>query len=309
MDAHTQAFYRLKFQNTFLRLKGNGFQELFGDIMSRRYPGDFVRTRPWGAHGDRKNDGYLRSERTLFQVYAPNEMSASETVKKIEADFAGALPHWKDFFAIWVFAHNAMDGLGPDVLQCLLDLGRRNSDISVRQWGYEALEECVLALRQQDLEAVLGYAPDARAVNNVRSADLIKVLETIAQTDVAAGSDIKPVSVDKINKNSLSDDSVHYIRMGQRKSSLVRGIFNSFTDPLRAERIVQSFRTKYMDLKLQGLTSDRMLSELIRFTGGYSEGKSGPVEAQRHEAAVAATLAFLFESCDIFEDPKTGEEV
>jgi len=36
-----------------------------------------------GNAGDRKNDGYLRSERTLFQVYAPNEISANDATAKI----------------------------------------------------------------------------------------------------------------------------------------------------------------------------------------------------------------------------------
>jgi hypothetical protein len=66
--------------------------------MSKAYPGDFIPCRPWGNVGDRKNDGYLKSERILFQVYAPNEMKMAETVKKIEEDFTEALPYWqKDF--------------------------------------------------------------------------------------------------------------------------------------------------------------------------------------------------------------------
>src|SRR3954471_14061066 len=109
MDVYARSWFQIRFQNKFIRLKGNAFQDFFADIMSRRYPNDFIRTRPWGAVGDRKNDGYLRSERTLYQVYAPNEMTASAAVSKIQEDFNEALPHWEDFFNKWIFVHNALD--------------------------------------------------------------------------------------------------------------------------------------------------------------------------------------------------------
>jgi hypothetical protein len=69
--------------------------------------------RPWGNQGDRKNDGFLKSERRLFQVYAPNEMEAAKAKTKITADFEGAKEHWGKHFDKWTFVHNATDGLPP----------------------------------------------------------------------------------------------------------------------------------------------------------------------------------------------------
>lgn len=37
--------------------------------------------------GDRKNDGYLKSEQRVFQVYAPNEMNAARATAQ-----SGRLP-------------------------------------------------------------------------------------------------------------------------------------------------------------------------------------------------------------------------
>ena len=305
MDAYAQSWYQLKFQNMFLRLKGTAFQDFFADLMSRRHRSDFIRTRPWGPSGDRKNDGYLQSKRKLFQVYAPNEMAANETVSKITEDFAGALPYWEAYFDTWVFVHNALDGLGPEVLRCLLRLKQENPHVDVEQMGYEALEQEVLSLSQYDLEVLLGHAPDARAINSLRSSDLMAVLDQLARADVLPEVEIRPVSLEKIDKNSFSEESKQYLRMGRRKSILIRSIFDSFPDPLTGERIVQTFRARYIHLKLQRLPSDKILSELVLFTGGYSDHyKGGAVEAQRHEAAVAAVLSYLFEQCDIFEDPE-----
>ena len=60
------AYYDQKFENTFLRAKGNEFQTFFDRLMSLAYKADFMACRPWGKSGDRKNDGFLKSERRLF---------------------------------------------------------------------------------------------------------------------------------------------------------------------------------------------------------------------------------------------------
>lgn len=293
----------------FLSLRGEAFQDFFAGIMARVHPNDFIRTRPWGNSGDRKNDGYLKSQRILYQVYAPNEMEASKAVSKINEDFAGALPYWERFFDTWTFVHNALNGLGPDILTCLLDLEARHSQVRLAHLGYEGLELKAMSLEENHLEAVLGLAPDARSISAVRSSDLIQVIETIGRAEGLTEAEILPVSPEKINKNGLSVDSKFYLRTGQRKSSLVKAIFDSFPDPLASERIVQSFRNKYLDLKLQKLPGDQILSELIGFAGGYSDQRSLPdMEIQRHEAAVSAVLAYLFESCEIFEDRVDGDD-
>ncbi len=85
----TQAYYEQRFENLFLRSKGNEFQTLFERLMGLAYRADFMACRPWGNTGDRKNDGFLKSEQCLFQVYAPNEMDAKKAIAKITEDFVG----------------------------------------------------------------------------------------------------------------------------------------------------------------------------------------------------------------------------
>lgn len=151
MDEQARTFYELRFRAQFLESKAAAFQDLFVAIMSKAYPADFIPCRPWGKVGDRKNDGYLKSERTLFQVYAPNEMRVAETVSKVERDFAEALPHWRDYFHTWVFVHNAHGGLPPDVIAELLELERNHAPIRVTHWGFD---ELLLRFRRLSLEAL-----------------------------------------------------------------------------------------------------------------------------------------------------------
>lgn len=98
MDRIQQLGYEKDFRIIFLEAKGDGFQRLFEKLMAKAHPNDFMACRPWGNVGDRKNDGYLPSARTLFQSYAPNELSAAEAIKKINEDFGGAKEHWEKYF-------------------------------------------------------------------------------------------------------------------------------------------------------------------------------------------------------------------
>ena len=117
MEELTRAYYEAVLRLRYVQSNGDAFQDFFSTIMEMRYPGDFVRVRPWGNLGDRKNDGYLASKRQLFQCYAPREMDIATCKTKITEDFAGAFPYWKDHFDQWFFAHNDTHGLAADILK------------------------------------------------------------------------------------------------------------------------------------------------------------------------------------------------
>ncbi len=63
-----QAYYESKFENVFLRAKGNAFQDLFEKIMGLAYKADFMACRPWGNRGDHKNDGFRGSFRSMHPM-------------------------------------------------------------------------------------------------------------------------------------------------------------------------------------------------------------------------------------------------
>ena len=159
MDESTEVFYELRFKTQFLEAKGAAFQDLFVAIMSKAHPSDFMPCRPWGAVGDRKNDGYLKSERRLFQVYAHNELKVSQTIAKIREDFTEALPHWRDHFGTWVFVHNTTGGLPPDVIATLLDLEKYHGQIKVEHWGFEELLLRFRKLSPDALRSLYGSPP------------------------------------------------------------------------------------------------------------------------------------------------------
>lgn len=155
---HADAYFP-QFENRFLKAKGDAFQTFFEELMGRAYRGDFMACRPWGKDGDRKNDGFLKSERRLFQVYAPNEMTKAAAVAKIKADFAGALQHWRTHFDHWTFVHNAHDGLPPHVQQVILDTERANLGVTIETWSLHELTPIFRTLSETDLAVWLGRLP------------------------------------------------------------------------------------------------------------------------------------------------------
>jgi hypothetical protein len=300
MDDLSRAYYEVVFERDFLKKTGSQFQDFFSEAMEKRYPGDYIRVRPWGNVGDRKNDGYLRSERILFQVYAPNDLTAAEAIAKINEDFNGALPYWQQHFDTWTFVHNSRNGLGPDVTKRLLDLDEAHRPLRVLPWGFEEIRQRVFTLNLVDLASLLGPAPSRKDVLNVGFEELQVVLSAIARQRPVAEHDLRPVPPGKLLANGLSGSVKDLLTAGMSRSSLVGQFFQQHSDPNYGDEVVQAFRIKYRDLRAAETDPDIIFKLLYEFAGGYRRGEPS------HETAVLAVLAYLFEQCDIFERPREG---
>ncbi len=288
----------MMFKLRYLEARGGEFQDFFASIMEKRYPADFMKVRPWGSAGDRKNDGYLRSRRQLFQVYAPNEMASAAAIAKIDEDFAGALPHWKEHFDEWIFVHNSKEGLGPDVTKKLLSLAKTHRKIKVCAWGFEELRQEAFALKEAELASLLGPAPTQMAMLNLGVADLQPVLDHIARFPPAEGPDLRPVPPEKLKHNMLSSDVETLLTAGISRSDLVQRYFRAGTDQSAQDKIAAMFRKQYSMLKSENRSPDDIFLQLQQFTGGTAVGLPS------RQAAVLAVLAYFFQECDIFERPE-----
>jgi hypothetical protein len=300
MDDLARAFYEMKFEVAFLTKKGDAFQDFFSSIMEKRYPADFIRVQPWGNVGDRKNDGYVRSKRILFQLYAPNEIQIAKCMAKIREDFAGALPYWKQHFDTWAFVHNSRRGLGPDLTKVLLDLGSANAPLVVTHWGFEELRQEAMALDESTLASLLGWAPTRTRMIELGLTELAPVLDHIVRLPPLPDPDLRPVPVDKLQRNMLSAAVETMLRAGMTRADIVRKYFTF--KPTVQDQIAASFRARYVELRASNRTPDGVFAELQRFAGGDVVRDPGA------QAAVLAVLAFFFEECDIFERPSSVEE-
>ena len=300
MDKLERAYYEVAFKATFLEKRGDSFQDFFCGVMSCGYPSDFMRFRPWGKRGDRKNDGYLKSKRMLFQIYAPNEMNEKDTVDKIDEDFHGALPYWEEYFSTWVFAHNSMNGLGPVQGAKILELRKSFQHLEITDWGFESLRREFFRLDEPDLISLLGVgrAPDSVDFLNLRYEQLKFVVYSLTLQEPRIDQDMRLFSGDKLKANDLSDDVKTLLEEGLKKSFLVGKFFRDYyPDPTLGEGIAETFRQRYAALRSEGKSPDEIFHALHMFAGGTQQPSSAG------EAAVLAVMAHLFEKCDIFEKP------
>ena len=292
-----QAYYEQRFENLFLKYRGNTFQEFFEKLMGLAYKTDFMACRPWGNRGDRKNDGFLKSEQQLFQVYAPNEMKEAVAIKKITDDFEGAKKHWGLHFNKWAFVHNADDGLPPHVQKVLLDFQEANRGINIESWGMEELRAVFRKVTLEDKQTWLGFAPTAETKMRLGFSDLQPVLESLAIQSVFLNLEVKDVPQGKIEANALSESVTILIKEGMSKADLVRQFFDKWHDLEFGEKIAKAFREQYKSLRKQKLTPNIIFNELQAWTGGEQRG------TPEHELAVLTVLAYYFERCDIFKEP------
>ena len=296
MDQIVRAFYELEFQLNFHVKSRQEFENWFAEIMELRYPGDFKRVRPWGSSGDRKNDGYLRSKRMMFQVYAPNELAERETLKKIDEDYAGAAQYWEQYFDTWVFVHNSRDGLSPIVNQKLLDL-HSQGPFSVSDWSFVELHRVVFELDEASLLRLFRTPPAIADRLDITYANVENVLQFVARKPILLESEVRVVPPGKLDANGLSDDAKRVILEGNKKSKYVGDFFNDWHDPTYGNEVSNAFKQKYQQLKDENYPADDIFFRLLDFTGYRKVTNASDM------MAVFAVVAYFFEVCDIFESP------
>jgi len=114
---------------------GQAFEDFFASIGNALWGGDFEPWKPQGPIGDLKCDGYLASAKTVFQCYAPEQMTAAKTIAKIEADFLGAIGHFGPAMKKWVFVHNQKNGLHATAGMKIAELREANSKFEITVWN------------------------------------------------------------------------------------------------------------------------------------------------------------------------------
>ncbi len=293
----TQAYYESRFENLFRAAKGNEFQSLFERLMGLAYKADFMACRPWGNQGDRKNDGFLKSQRCLFQVYAPNEMTSKDAITKITEDFEGAKLHWGTHFDKWVFAHNAIDGLPPHVQELLLDFERKNQGIALEPWGLNEFRLIFRELAEGDLIPWMGVAPTNETKARLGFRELQVVLETLGKRAAPTNAEVRDVPTGKIEANALSESVATLIKSGMGKSPLVEAFFAQWHDETLGDRVAESFRAEYQRLRAQ-FPPNQIFTALQAWVGGSE------IASPDHQVAVFTVIAYYFERCDIYEAPR-----
>jgi len=296
LDQFQKHFYRMKFENRYLRDKGNEFQEFFRVIMEHAYPGDFIAVRTHGNVGDKKCDGYRQNGGVIFQCYAPKEMDLKSLLKKMQEDFDGAKAHWKDEMKQWVFVHNDDGGLPADAVKLLEKFKADNEGLETGQHGFQELSDIVDGLPEAKLNSLFGPLPSRNMVANIGNDDIRAAVQGIQHYDPGSdmGDPVAP-SAAKLTANGLSVAVIELIRGGFVGARRVQGFFDNYPVPDYVDTVASAFKREYIKLRDDGTKQDEIYESLY----GYAGGDGG--DANRR-AAVSAVLSYFFERCDIFED-------
>lgn len=137
------------------------FQRIFENIIKRARP-HFMQIKPHGPLGDRKCDGLLLADTTIFQVYAPDELRLNDLKDKIDEDLDFAAEYWKEFLQAWYFVYNVRRGVAADVAMLLLEKKAKYPHLEIDHLSNDALweiarNELSLQQRVEVLGAPAGY--------------------------------------------------------------------------------------------------------------------------------------------------------
>ena len=296
MDDISKAWFSLHFRNAYLEKNGSAFEEWFTKLAADAFGSDFEPVRAYGSQGDWKCDGRQLSTATVFQCYAPETPTDKMIIAKIDKDFEGARAKWPEFMQRWVLVHNHPQGQPPTVLAHLDKKRSENPDVTIEIWAEEQLRELHERMSESALRALYGAVPNESVVGNLVLEDLQPVIDALEKRDPdPSAGDFTAPSVEKLEKNALSQEAVELLRLGRRKARLVEMFFRKTGHVELGERIAEAFRKRYAELKSMALEPDRIFSYLQRFTGFEGDPK--------RQAAAMAVMAYFFDRCDIFEDP------
>lgn len=303
MTAEQRYWWRIALELKLRKSNGDAFQDFFSQVMAATHGSDFVRVRPFGALGDKGCDGYLQSSGKVFACYGALNAAPSRVdylINKMGEDFAkagGALP---SIMKEWHMVHNLVDGLPMDAVLKLEELKSTNPRYVFGFVGLEGFEELIFNLPIEKIEGLLGMAATAQDAQNLQTAELRDLIVAVAAATDAQPIDvsaIRPVPPDKLDFNELPGHWRSMIAGGWQNTHLVGQYFRNHYDPMVGERVAQDFRVRYSYVKAQMLGPGTIMSSLYEHITGIG------VVTPARQVAAQAVLAYLFESCDIFETP------
>jgi len=303
MTADQRYWWRIGLELKLRKCHGDAFQDFFCTMMLKVHGDDFVRVRAFGKLGDKGCDGYLQSSGQVFQCYGAldggGDGKVAYLIGKMSVDYAKAATAIAAIMKEWHMVHNFVDGLPIEAVEKLEEIRKADKE---RKFGFismEGFEERIFALDVANIEDLLGPAATARDAQNLQPVELRDLIAAVAAAADEVKSNVEPIApvpAEKLVFNKLPGHWHSLIAGGWQNAHYVAKYLDRHYDPLVGEKIAQLLRDRYQYLKAQNLQPSAIMSQLYEMVTGI-----GSVTPARQVAA-QALLAFLFESCDIFED-------
>ncbi|MCG7344362.1 hypothetical protein MHZ92_09465 [Sporosarcina sp. ACRSL] len=297
-------WYEMCYKSKLTELNGTSFEAFFQEVMVQLHKENFTNAMPWGTLGDRGNDGYLITEKILFQCYSPYDIKAAETIKKIATDFEKSKQYWEVHIKKWVLmlgGPRVVNDVPTSVLKYLLDLKEQyKGRIEIEWWSTQLLKHKVLSLPEESLRILFKKPPSTEEIYSIRVSDIEPVLNQLKGIALTMPSvpeeDLTPVPINKIQINKLNDVAETLIKSGSKQAALIDKYIELSGDENAFMELALKVNAEYHRLKSEYPNDPNVIfMKLLTYTR-YDKATN-----DKDQAVYLTILAYLFNSCSIFE--------
>jgi len=308
----SQKYYsELRFSLKAIKSDGQVYEDLFNDVMVASRTG-FRRVKAYGNIGDRKNDGFIPTTGTYFQVFAPeninNERTVVSAVSKLEEDFTKLLEHWnedtplKEFYFV---LNDKQKGTPAPVEQKMAKLRKLYSDITFGTFTMDDLISEFMVLDIEKQESIIGFIPSPNKLQTITVSALSKTIEHLTtlegvQDKLNDNFDLEEFN-NKIVFNHLDNRIAEILEKAETQTYIIDEYFTRNQNKRLGEYIRNSLNYIYETEKEKYGGEVTVTNSAIIF---YNILDICAIEKGLEAINASLVLiSFFFTSCDIFEKP------
>lgn len=309
MNAEERYIAKIIFKNRVLQYKGQQFEDFFVKIMTKSNI-EFQAVKAYGNIGDKKNDGFIRTTGTYFQVFAPEEIYKDKTIydaaNKLENDFIGLVNYWdgicpiKEYFFV---INDRYEGIPAPIINKIINLGKKDeySHIKLALFTSKELESVFNKLGEDEVHEIIGLIPNAMlpTIEFEALQETVTYLMNIELPNNGEDNLIVPDFEEKIVFNGLSGTINNKLVNGSYQEGLLHKYFNE--NPGIKEVLQGKFHALYVKSKENIPDAEENYADFRFF---YILDNASPKKTIPIQTSVIVLMAFYFSSCDIFEEPK-----
>lgn len=303
-------YYSKVFENAIYKKSAQAFEDFFCEIM-KAYDDSFKKVKASGSIGDRKCDGFNDLTGEYYQCYAPEDMIKATHRKtamaKISSDIKGLISKWQGVKKIFYVINDRFSGLSPEIYDLINVLKTTFSSIEIEIFSMERLSKICLSLSDFEKQRILGYCPDL--TNNKTEIDfdtISNIIQYIEKNTPIQYDDnlFVPDFSEKIKINSLSERISMQLNNAKYYTSKIDEFYdeNPNYDKESLRNYIRNIYFNTRDEFLKSLPDQQGIQDKI-FLQMLNEITYNPASKTVVDNALVI-LAFFFESCDIFEEPK-----
>ncbi len=296
------------FRNKLHESTGQAFQDVFNQLMSFVNE-SYVAVAPWGALGDRGNDGYVSTEKRYFQLYAPTSsfkpVEIMTACKKAQTDFAKIVAGQTNLKRYHFVLNDKFKGLPEPLVPIHEAILAANPQMDeCYPVGTFYLLGKFIDLPANKQEAVIGGVPSS-VPTNLDLTNLGSLLTELANSTDAliVGGILVPGTFDaKALFNGLSEDIRRLLLNYATYAHIVDKLLDA-RDTWWRQTVAEDIRNRYLNLP-SNLSGDEKLMQLVDALIPLV-ARTHPHTLKAYRESSLLVVAKYFETCDVFENPSS----